>query len=472
MALTMLLGSCALPQPGVAPVPAPDDPGATDVPAANQDRPDGTCSMIDQVYYQTSRDLENAADVIVRGEITSIELDDDGPSGPAWIVGFRGDGASFGAGVDDPAVQQVMGDTTVIFPRICGDAPYGDTFAVGSRYILLLSGHHADDDFWFSPIQTTQGVIPIIDGAASPLPGADVTISLTTAAMNGAPMAAPAAGEPFVAAEIAEGWPETVQPQFGNANAGAAWSPEPGVLWVLTSGSSGCPTYASAQAEPDGDGVRIVLSSQLGPDDACVSDLIYYTSRVAVPAGTDESEPLTVHFAPDGTMGSGNPATIVVPPRGEYDLAEAAWAPPNIAHQMLNADSLLVQAGGWASGIPTDLAAATAGTNSRAAVAWTGVEGLMYVVTWGSSSCPMRARHFADQHDGAVWVELLDQAAGRRCTMDWAPTTSIVAVPAGVDNGEPLTAKLGDLGEVTVPPRSPDWDPGLTNVIGPVAVLN
>lgn len=145
--------------------------------------PDKKCSTIDEVYYSTSRDLENAADVIVVGTITSIDLDEAAESGPTWVVGFDGKAAS---GIDK---DKAMDANTIRLPKVCGDAPYGDTFAVDGRFIMLLLGPREDV---FYPVNTTQGVVPIVDGRATPLARAGignseaVTITRTTAAGMGA----------------------------------------------------------------------------------------------------------------------------------------------------------------------------------------------------------------------------------------------------------------------------------------------
>ena len=69
----------------------------------------------------------------------------------------------------------------------------------------------------------------------------------------------------------------------------------------------------------------------------------------------------------------------------------------------------------------------------------------------------------------SVAFRLLAQDAP--CTRDYAPTTSVVAVPVGTDNGEPLRVQLGDLGSVVVEPRGPEYEPGAVYVAGPPAWL-
>lgn len=102
--------------------------------------------------------------------------------------------------------------------------------------------------------------------------------------------------------------------------------------------------------------------------------------------------------------------------------------------------------------------------DSAAGAAWSPSPGVLLVVTYGSSSCPRVAEAegaWDDAHEVVV-VGLVDPDPGP-CTMDYAPTTSAVAVPPDADAGTPVTVRLGDLGEVEVSPRAKDA------VAGPVA---
>ncbi|MFE5309677.1 hypothetical protein [Isoptericola sp. NPDC056605] len=99
--------------------------------------------------------------------------------------------------------------------------------------------------------------------------------------------------------------------------------------------------------------------------------------------------------------------------------------------------------------------------DSPAGAAWSPTPGVLLVVTYGSSSCPRVAEAEAawdDAHE-AVVVDLVEPDPGP-CTMDYAPTTSAVAVPSDADAGTPVTVRLGDLGEVEVRPRAKDATAG------------
>ena len=77
----------------------------------------------------------------------------------------------------------------------------------------------------------------------------------------------------------------------------------------------------------------------------------------------------------------------------------------------------------------------------------------LYVVTFGSSSCPTVANEITVVEGASLAVELIE-TGGAVCTADYSPTTSTVAVPDGIDNAVPQVLTIGELGEVTVPPAT------------------
>lgn len=103
--------------------------------------------------------------------------------------------------------------------------------------------------------------------------------------------------------------------------------------------------------------------------------------------------------------------------------------------------------------------------DSPAGVAWSPDPGVLLVVTYGSSSCPLLAEAEAGWDDAGKTLDvgMVEPDPGLACTMDYAPTTSAVAVPPDADAGTSVTVRLGDLGEVEVSPRAKD------GVAGPVA---
>ncbi|MBO0609580.1 hypothetical protein [Myceligenerans salitolerans] len=113
-------------------------------------------------------------------------------------------------------------------------------------------------------------------------------------------------------------------------------------------------------------------------------------------------------------------------------------------------------AGATGTGLPEGVEGST---SSPAGAAWSPEPGLIYVVTNDSSSCPIIAEQTATEQDGQVVVGLLPRRDGM-CTMDWVPTTSVVRMPDGVEDGAAVTVRLGDKGTLDLPAREKDGDPG------------
>lgn len=120
-----------------------------------------------------------------------------------------------------------------------------------------------------------------------------------------------------------------------------------------------------------------------------------------------------------------------------------------------------IAAGSTGRGLPPGL---EGNTDSTVGVAWAPVEGLLYVVTNGSSSCPTYAEPEATlgaggAADGVLSVFLTPPSDGI-CTMDFVPTTTVVEVPAESDTGEEIPVMLGDKGQVELLPRTAEGKPG------------
>lgn len=119
--------------------------------------------------------------------------------------------------------------------------------------------------------------------------------------------------------------------------------------------------------------------------------------------------------------------------------------------------TLELAAGSSVVGLPDDLAAPP--VDATAGAARTSDDGLLYVVTLGSGSCPAVADPTATASgDGTVAVTFPALGDGP-CTMDWVPATTVVALPDGVAPDSDLTVTIGDLGTVTLPAGSqePAW---------------
>lgn len=120
-------------------------------------------------------------------------------------------------------------------------------------------------------------------------------------------------------------------------------------------------------------------------------------------------------------------------------------------------EPLTLTAGSTVVGLPDDLAAPPADVSAGAAR--TTDPALLYVVTFGSSTCPVVADPTATSTgEGAVEITFPEPGDGI-CTQDYVPATTVVALPDGVDGAGELTVAVGSWGEVTLPAGSdePGW---------------
>lgn len=118
------------------------------------------------------------------------------------------------------------------------------------------------------------------------------------------------------------------------------------------------------------------------------------------------------------------------------------------------ADEVELTAGSAIVGLPKSLGPDPA--NTIAGAARTSDDTLIYVVTFGSSSCPMVADSTAQlAGDGAVEVTFPQLGAGA-CTSDFVPSTTVVALPDEVDPEADVTVRIGTLDEVVLPAGSDD----------------
>ncbi|WP_454041534.1 hypothetical protein [Cellulosimicrobium sp. Marseille-Q8652] len=114
-----------------------------------------------------------------------------------------------------------------------------------------------------------------------------------------------------------------------------------------------------------------------------------------------------------------------------------------------DAATMTVEAGATGKGLPSGVDGPTDG---GAGAAWSAEPGLLYVVTYGSSTCPLLAEPDAAVQGSEVVVTFVEIPQDAVCTMDLVPATSVVAVPDDVDASAEVTAVLGDQGSVVVPP--------------------
>ncbi|MFJ3403203.1 hypothetical protein [Promicromonospora sp. NPDC090134] len=95
------------------------------------------------------------------------------------------------------------------------------------------------------------------------------------------------------------------------STAGVAWAPEPGLLYVVTNGSSSCPTFAEPEATigsgGKSDGVAApdgVLTVTFVPADngICTMDFVPTTTVVEAPAESDTGRPVPVQLGDKGKV--------------------------------------------------------------------------------------------------------------------------------------------------------------------------
>ncbi|MEP6650393.1 MAG: hypothetical protein ABJA74_10865 [Lapillicoccus sp.] len=92
---------------------------------------------------------------------------------------------------------------------------------------------------------------------------------------------------------------------------------------------------------------------------------------------------------------------------------------------------------------PTDSA-------GQALVGWGG-RGRMYVVTFGSGTCPKLPTTVTVGDGNRLTITTTSNSKGP-CTMDVSPTTSVITVPRGFDDTTPVQVTVDGVPS-TVPPR-------------------
>lgn len=159
-----------------------------------------------------------------------------------------------------------------------------------------------------------------------------------------------------------------------------------------------------------------------------------------------------------GSGGEAEPTSSATSPTPDASPTEEPSASPSLPEGGLPSfDEVAVVAGASGRGLP----AGVDGTmESPAGVGWSTEAGLLNVVTYGSSSCPTIAEADATGDGQKVVVALVPPAANAICTMDYVPTTTVVAAPDGTDSAAPVTVTLGDLGAVEVLPPAADGEAG------------
>jgi hypothetical protein len=88
----------------------------------------------------------------------------------------------------------------------------------------------------------------------------------------------------------------------------------------------------------------------------------------------------------------------------------------------------------------------------RPSAAWAGPTSI-YLMTWGSSSCPHLPTSVRADRPGQLLISTAgDLYSGGMCTADLSVTTSIVRLPAGIDSSRRLAVQINKT-RVTLPAR-------------------
>lgn len=148
---------------------------------------------------------------------------------------------------------------------------------------------------------------------------------------------------------------------------------------------------------------------------------------------------------PQGTSGSNPEPSQSTSPSASSSPSASPETGGSGANQGADVDAVFAQ------GLPPGVSEQTPDTPGGAGWSVDGTE--LYVVTFGSSSCPTVANEITVVEGASLAVELIE-TGGAVCTADYSPTTSTVAVPDGIDNAVPQVLTIGELGEVTVPPAT------------------
>lgn len=173
----------------------------------------------------------------------------------------------------------------------------------------------------------------------------------------------------------------------------AGWLDGGRAVAVVTQGSSSCvPTASAVDLQADGS-VAVTLDNPTG-DVVCTADYAPRASLVSLPAGVDATQKIALTVSLDG----GAPGETVLSP----------YAGPEVADYAPSA--------GWVG------------------------DGMLAILTWGSSSCaPTVKDAVAGQTD--IAVTFADLPDGQPCTMDMAPRVALAHVD-GATAASGMTATL------------------------------
>ncbi|MGW6005183.1 hypothetical protein ACWFNS_05130 [Oerskovia enterophila] len=138
-------------------------------------------------------------------------------------------------------------------------------------------------------------------------------------------------------------------------------------------------------------------------------------------------------------------------PTEESSSAEETTPSEEAPEAPLNAADLTIEAGANGVDLPDGI---DAPSNGGTGAAWTAEDGYLYVVTFGSSTCPTVAEGEATLEGSDVVVTFEKVEDNKPCTMDMRAWTTVVKAPEGVDESADVTVKLDEAGSVVLTPRA------------------
>ena len=138
------------------------------------------------------------------------------------------------------------------------------------------------------------------------------------------------------------------------------------------------------------------------------------------------------------------------PAAEESSSAEETTPSEETPEAPLNAADLPIEAGANGVDLPDGI---DPPSNGGTGAAWTAEDGYLYIVTFGSSTCPTVAEGEATLEGSDVVVTFEKVEDNKPCTMDMRAWTTVVKAPEGVDESADVTVKLDEAGSVVLTPR-------------------
>ncbi|KZE89447.1 hypothetical protein [Microbacterium sp. TNHR37B] len=223
-------------------------------------------------------------------------------------------------------------------------------------------------------------------------------ILLAAVLLSGCASAAqPGGSEPGGSNPGSGGSPSVAPPADGDGlDVGAAWLSGGSAIAVVTPGSSS-PACAPLVDEVVLDQGVLVVSLSTDPAAACTRDLVPRGTLVGLPGGVDPAKGLPVQVTLDDSF-------------GEAELAPYAGAP--VEEYSPSA--------GWVD------------------------DGVLALLTWGSSSCAPVVESARAESPTEVVVTFAKVTADQPCTMDMAPRVAVATVEGEVSRDATLSFVGGD----------------------------